>query len=122
MTTPTHAQSTAEVYLQTWNARGADRARLLADHWTADAVYVDPLGAATGHDGLADLIGGVQQQFPDFVFQPVGEVDAHHRQMRFQWGLGPAGAPPLIVGFDVIVLADDGRIADVRGFLDQVPS
>jgi hypothetical protein len=26
------------------------------------------------------------------------------------------------VGFDVAVLADDGRIQDVHGFLDRVPS
>ena len=44
-----------------------------------------------------------------------------HRQVRFRWGLGPHDAEPLIIGFDVVIVDDDGRIADVRGFLDKVP-
>ena len=46
----------------------------------------------------------------------------HHQQVRFQWGLGPRDAEPLIIGFDVLIVDDDGRIAEVRGFLDKVPS
>jgi hypothetical protein len=64
----------------------------------------------------------VQQQFPGFVFTAGGAVDQHHRQARFGWGLGPDGAEPLVEGFDVVVLDDDGRITTVLGFLDKVPS
>ena len=49
-------------------------------------------------------------------------MDAHHQQLRFSWGLGPAGDEPLIIGFDVVVLDDQGRVADVRGVLDKVPA
>lgn len=31
------------------------------------------------------------------------------------------GAEPPVVGFDVVVTDDDGRIAQVHGFLDVVP-
>ncbi|MGH8862139.1 MAG: nuclear transport factor 2 family protein, partial [Jatrophihabitantaceae bacterium] len=41
---------------------------------------------------------------------------------RFAWGLGPAGAEPIVEGFDVVVLDGDDRIATVLGFLDKVPS
>ena len=41
---------------------------------------------------------------------------------RFTWGLGPADAEPLVVGFDVVVLDDEGRIDTVLGFLDKVPA
>lgn len=109
-------------YLDTWNATDdADRARLLAQHWSDSCVYVDPLATAQGRDAVAATIGAVHDQFPGFVFTQVGEVDSHHQQARFQWGLGPAGAEPLVVGFDVVVVDDDNRIRDVRGFLDRVP-
>jgi hypothetical protein len=63
----------------------------------------------------------VQTSFPDFVFSARGPVDAHHNQARFGWGLGPAGAEPVVEGFDVLVLDDDGRIETALGFLDKVP-
>lgn len=46
----------------------------------------------------------------------------HHNQARFGWELGPAGAPAPIVGFDVAVIDDAGRIQTVLGFLDKVPA
>lgn len=111
-----------EKYLATWNARGEERERLLSEHWSDLVVYVDPLAEVNGRAALGELIEGVQAQFPDFVFHPASEPDSHHRQLRFSWGLGPAGEEPLVVGFDVITLDEDGRIEEVRGFLDQVPA
>jgi hypothetical protein len=35
---------------------------------------------------------------------------------------GPAGAGPVVIGFDVIVLDGDDRIASGHGFLDKVPA
>jgi hypothetical protein len=110
-----------EQYLATWNAAGAERADLLASHWSPAVTYVDPLAEVSGHAGVDAVIEGVQTQFPGFVFTRVGDGDAHHRQVRFQWGLGPDGAEPVVIGFDVVVLDEEGRIQDVRGFLDQVP-
>lgn len=111
-----------DTYLATWNAEGAERAQLLADHWAEDVSYVDPLAEVSGRAELSALIDGVQAQFPGFVFSQVSDVDAHHQQMRFSWGLGPAGEEPVVIGFDVVVLDSAGRISDVRGFLDKVPA
>lgn len=66
-------------------------------------------------------IGAVQGQFPGLVFTLAGPVDAHHRQARFSWGLGPEGTEPLVVGFDVAVTDDQDKITTVLGFLDKVP-
>jgi len=68
------------------------------------------------------VIAAVQAQFPGFVFTLLGPVDAHHGQARFTWGLGPANAEPLVIGFDVAVAAEDGRLRTVLGFLDKVPA
>ncbi|MFD5871627.1 nuclear transport factor 2 family protein [Streptomyces sp. NPDC060322] len=109
-------------YLATWNATVAERAALISEHWSPEVTYTDPMAEVSGHDGIAAVIDGVHAQFPGFVFTQVGDVDAHHRQVRFRWGLGAEGAEPLVIGFDVLVTDDSGRIQDVRGFLDQLPT
>ncbi len=75
-----------------------------------------------GREAIDATIAAVQRQFPGFVFTLAGPVDAHHRQARFTWGLGPEGAEPLVVGFDVAVTDDDSKIVSVLGFLDKVPA
>jgi hypothetical protein len=113
----------AERYLACWNETDADARRALIDkHWAPDASYVDPLVEARGAAALDATIGAVQAQFPGFVFTQLGEMDAHHQQARFAWGLGVPGEPPLVEGFDVVVIDDEGRIAQVLGFLDKVPA
>jgi hypothetical protein len=68
------------------------------------------------------MIGAVQHWFPGFSFRLAGPVDGHHNQVRFGWEPGPAGSPAPIVGFDVAVSDDSGRIQTVLGFLDKVPA
>jgi len=112
-----------DAYLATWNCTDmAERTRLLAQHWSPDATYVDPLAEASGTSAIDATIGAVHAQFPGFVFTQVGRPDTHHQQTRFQWGLGPADSDPIIVGFDVVVTDGDGRIRQVLGFLDKVPA
>ncbi len=116
------ARDSVQAYLDTWNAADeSHRRRLLDQHWSPEVSYVDPLAEVSGRDGVSAVVAGARDQFPDMVFTLVGQVDAHHDQMRFQWGLGPAGAAPVVIGFDVVVLDQQGRIADVRGFLDLIP-
>jgi hypothetical protein len=38
--------------------------------------------------------------------------------VRFSWTLGVPGADPVARGTDMAVLAADGRLASVTGFLD----
>jgi hypothetical protein len=110
-------------YIGAWNATDpADRRARLERLCTADVRYVDPLADVTGTDALDALIAGVQESFPGMRFSPVGEPDAHHDVCRFRWGLGPEGAEPVVIGFDVAAVAADGRIATVHGFLDKVPA
>ena len=108
----TDYQQMARDYLAAWNETDPEARRAAVGRiWTDDARYADPLADVTGHD-----------QVPGFAFTQVGEVDGHHDQARFTWGLGPAGAEPVVIGSDVVTLAEDGRISLVLGFLDQVPA
>jgi hypothetical protein len=112
----------AERYLACWNETDpAARRRLIESHWAADATYIDPVADARGHDALDATIAAVQAQFPGFVFTQLDDMDAHHQQARFGWGLGLPGEEPVVEGFDVVVLDTEGRIERVYGFLDKVP-
>ncbi|MDT4934998.1 MAG: hypothetical protein QOK11_2890 [Pseudonocardiales bacterium] len=108
-------------YLAMWNETDAGKCRALIDElFSADASYVDPMAEAR-RDAIDATIAAAQAQFPGFVFTQAAPVDGHHRQTRFTRGLGPEGAEPPVVGFDVTVTDEDGRITTVLGFLDQVP-
>jgi hypothetical protein len=112
-----------ERYLACWNETDPDARRALIDEvWAEDADYIDPLVEAHGRDAINATIDAVQSQFGGLVFTHVGEADSHHNQTRFTWGLGPAGAEPIAIGFDVAVTDSDGRISTVLGFLDQIPA
>jgi hypothetical protein len=118
----TDATQIATNYIATWNATDtAEREKLLAHHWTADASYVDPLMAAGNTAEISGLVGAVQDRFPGFRFTLISKPDGHGSYVRFSWGLGPAGAEPVIEGSDVIHL-DGARMKHVIGFLDKVPA
>ncbi|MFJ5882124.1 nuclear transport factor 2 family protein [Kitasatospora cineracea] len=116
-------QHLAERYLAAWNETDpAARRKLVEETWSADGRYTDPLVETRGHEQFDAALAAVQAQFAGLVFR-LGPVDAHHDVARFTWELAPEGAAePLVVGFDVLTAAADGRIATVVGFLDKVPA
>lgn len=118
----TNAAAIAETYIALWNETDKEiRIGLLEKYWSKDATYVDPIMSGAGHAQVDELIGGVQQRFPDFRFALIGEPDGYDGHVRFSWGLGPAGADAPIKGSDVVTV-DGGRLTSVIGFLDQVPA
>lgn len=118
----TDANTHAERYLAIWNETEAGRRlALIAEAWTEDAVYVDPLMRGEGHEGINGLVEGVQARFPGFRFTPIGSADGYGDNLRFSWGLGPEGAEPVIRGTDFAAL-ESGRFKAVHGFLDQIPA
>jgi hypothetical protein len=112
-----------ERYIASWNQTDPQLRRKLVDEvWAQDATYIDPLAEAHGRDAIDATIAAVQAQFPGLTFTLLDSVDTHHRQARFTWGLGPDGAEPLVVGFDVAIADGEGRLTSVLGFLDKVPA
>lgn len=113
----------AQRYLESWNITDAGQRRTAIEElWAPDGTYVDPLAEGHGYDAIDGIIAAVQSQFPDFRFRLAGPVDAHHNQARFQWELGPGEGVAPIVGFDVVVTDQTGRLSSVHGFLDRVPA
>jgi SnoaL-like domain len=114
----------AEQYIAAWNETdAAARRALINEIWAPDGRYTDPLADVAGRDQIDAVIAAAQAQFTGMTFRLAGTVDAHHDQARFTWHLGPEGAAePVVIGFDVAVLDDAGRLGSVRGFLDKVPT
>jgi SnoaL-like protein len=119
----TDVQRVIERYIDVWNATDPARRReLTGEVFTRDAAYSDPLAAVRGHDAIDQLVAAAQAQFAGLQFSLGGPIDAHHDQARFTWHLGAPGTEePVVIGFDVAIL-NDGRVRDVYGFLDKVPS
>ncbi|GAA2350906.1 MULTISPECIES: nuclear transport factor 2 family protein [Streptomyces] len=124
MTAQSQYETAVARYFEAWNATDPEaRAKAVAAAWTEDGGYTDPLADVSGHDQLAAVIAGAQEQFPGFVFRHTGTVDGHHHTARFTWELvSTADGSAPVAGFDVITLAEDGRIRSVLGFLDRVPA
>lgn len=117
-----NANLIADRYIALWNEADAGaRMKQLREGWVENATYVDPLMRGEGIAEIDGLIGAVQGRFPDFRFHLTGQPDGHGTHCRFTWALGPEGAEPPFRGFDV-VRVEDGRIAEVVGFLDAVPA
>lgn len=113
----------AERSIAVWNETDpAARRRAVDALYSEDARYTDPLADAQGREAIDQTIAAVQRQFPDFSFRLAGPVDAHHQQARFTWELGPVDGEAPVVGFDVAVCDEDGRLQTVLGFLDKVPA
>ncbi|GAA4994741.1 nuclear transport factor 2 family protein [Yinghuangia aomiensis] len=110
-------------YITVWNETDANARRtLVAETFSEQARYTDPMTAVTGRADLDAVIAAVQVQFTGLVFSLAGAVDAHHDIARFTWNLGLPGEEPLVVGFDVVETDGSGRIHQVQGFLDKVPA
>ena len=110
-------------YIAVWNETDeAARAARIAEVFTPEIEYTDPLASVHGHAEMSGLVGAAQGQFPGYTFRLAGTPDAHHDVVRFTWELAQGDAEALVVGFDVALLAPDGRIGAVAGFLDKVPA
>ena len=117
----TNVDAVIDRYIAIWNETDPNRRReLIAQTWTEDASYLDPLMGGEGRDGVDAMVEGIQVQFPGYRFGRTSAVDTHHDRIRFGWELGPEGGPAVAGGVDVGVLAD-GRLRSITGFLDFAP-
>ncbi|MEU9384655.1 nuclear transport factor 2 family protein [Streptomyces sp. NPDC048279] len=116
-------QAAAARYFEAWNAAEPEAlGKAVAEAWTPDGTYTDPLADVAGHAQITAVIAAAHEQFPGFAFRLLGAVDGHHDTARFGWELvNQADDSAPVAGFDVVTLSEDGRIRQVLGFLDRVP-
>jgi hypothetical protein len=110
-------------YLAAWNERDAPRRlELVAKAWTEDGSYIDRVRQGHGHNELDAMIAAAQARFPGYQLHLASGIEAHHDYVRFSWIAGGTNEAPLYIkGTDVAVLAEDGRMRSVIGFVDAAP-
>ena len=115
--------TTVDKYLAMWNETDlALRADVIRAAWIESGHYIDPLMEGRGHDGLSAMVDGVQAQFPGARFRRTTGVDEHHALIRFGWELVGADGNAIAAGLDIGVVADDGRLDRIAGFLGDLPA
>jgi hypothetical protein len=113
---------TVQSYIAMWNERDASARRaLVAQTVTDDSTYVDPMLNGSGVDGIAEMIGAAQEQFPGMSFTLTTGPEAHHDRARFSWSLGPNPEETVAAGTDYVTVAEDGRMRSITGFVDVSP-
>ena len=61
----TDITTVVDTYIATWNETDPERRRaLVAETFTEDAGYLDPLMSGEGHGGIAAMIAGAQAAVP----------------------------------------------------------
>jgi|SRR5262252_3182483 len=111
-------------YLAAWNERDAAKRRaVIGTVWTEDAAYVDAHRHGEGHDGIDAMIAAAQAQFPGYRLNLVSGIESHNGYIRFSWAAGGIPEAPLyLAGTDFAVIAPDGRLKIVAGFVDAAPA
>jgi SnoaL-like domain len=108
-------------YIAVWNEIDSTRRKtLIGKAWTEDATYLDPMMQGRGHAEIDALVGAVHQRFPGHRFALSGQADGHGDWVRFSWRLAAEGAAAIAEGTDFGVIAADGRLSAITGFLDHV--
>ena len=111
-------------YIAAWNETDAGRRRdVISRTWSEDGSYLDSHREGTGHAAIDAMIGAVQEKFAGYRFRLSSGIEAHHDRVRFSWTAGGTELAPLFfAGTDFAVLAPDGRLRAVTGFVDAMPS
>ena len=108
-----------EAYGETDVAR---RVALIQQVWSPTGVLADPPIDGAGHDGINEMLGLVQSQFPGHTFQRTSEIDTHHGIARYGWKLVAEDGSVSLTGMDVAELDVDGKLARVAGFFGDLPA
>ena len=114
-------------YVAVWNEPDAAlRRESIAALWAQDGAHFTPTLEACGYEALDARVTGAYEKWVKaggFVFRSSGTAEAHHNGVWFNWEMvSAAGGAAAAVGFDFLVLGDDGRIRLDYQFLDRPPA
>jgi hypothetical protein len=111
-------------YIAAWNEQDPKRRlEIVAKTWTDGGTYIDAHRRGEGHESVDAMIATAQRSFPGYRIRLISKVEAHNGFFRFSWAAGGTEQAPLyLAGTDFAVVAPDGRIASVTGFVDAAPA
>ena len=111
-------------YMAARNERDPKRRReLFAATWAEDGSYIDANRHGKGQSAIDAMLATTQAQFPSYRLNLISGIEAHNNFVRFSWAAGGTSDAPLYLGgTDFAMLAPDGRIDSVAGFIDAAPA
>jgi len=110
-------------YIDIWNEPDdAARRQTIRDLWQEDARHLARTLEAIGHAGIETRVKNAYDKWvkeKGNVFRLRDGVDGHHGTIKLRWDMLPAaGGEVVSVGFDFLVLGDDGRIRTGYQFIE----
>jgi len=113
-----------EKYISIWNEPDRTARRLrIRELWVEDAHHLAKTLEAVGYDGIESRVATAYEKWvkeKGCVFRLRDGVDGHHGTIKLRWEMLPAsGGEVISVGFDFLVLAEDGRIRTGYQFIES---
>ena len=113
-----------EQYIAVWNEPDAGRRRaIIRALWQPDARHLARTIEAEGHAGIETRVTGAYDKWvkeKGCVFRLRDGVDGHHDTIKLRWEMLPAaGGEVISIGFDFMVLGEDGRIRIGYQFIES---
>ncbi|MFF5212710.1 nuclear transport factor 2 family protein [Streptosporangium sp. NPDC000396] len=113
----------ARRYIAVWNEPDADlRLKAITELFAPDAAHYTPSQEVHGHAELEVRITTAYEKWvrPEvYVFRAVPNANGHHNTVRFNWEMVTQASGEVdSVGFDFIVLNEEGLIKSDHQFID----
>ncbi|MEV4616645.1 nuclear transport factor 2 family protein [Kitasatospora sp. NPDC049258] len=122
----TNPNEFADRYVALWNESDpAARRKAVEELWAPEGSYFNFLAESKGHQEIAAQIGYAHDAYAvgGFAFRSSANAVGHHGTLRFNWVMVAADTGALeAVGFDFVVLDDQGRITADYQYIDTPPS
>jgi hypothetical protein len=113
-------------YIAVWNEPDDEVCRKhIAELWVEDGAYMNESVEKHGHRAIETAVVEAYQEYvvKGFVFRSANNADGHHNVVRFNWEMHPIGGGGVeAVGFDFLVLGDDGWIRFDYQFNELLPA
>ena len=120
----TDIQQFVDNYIRVWNEPDAEKRRAtIRALWQEDALHLARTIEAVGHAGIETRVANAYEKWvreKGNVFRLHGGVDGHHDTIKLRWEMLPAaGGEAISIGFDFLVLGEDGRIRTGYQFIES---
>lgn len=110
-------------YIGIWNEPDLEcRRQTMRALWQPDAHHLARTIEAAAYDGIETRVTNAYEKWvkeKGNVFRLRDGVDGHHDTIKLHWEMLPAaGGDVISVGFDFLVLGEDGRIRTGYQFIE----
>ena len=110
-------------YIALWNEPDPDKRRMeIVSLWSPDGLHFAKSHTCHGYAALESRVTGSYERSiaPGInVFRSANNVQSHHNVVRFNWHMQRKATDEIAAtGFELLVLADDGRIQADYQFID----